>query len=52
MPTDGFSYFMRREIMEMDEETFRLFLKYHLAICENPDLVGATAHSLDIQRKR
>lgn len=50
--TDGFSYFMRREIMEMDEETFRLFLKYHLAICENPDLVGATAHILDIQRKR
>lgn len=24
----------------------------HLTICENPDLVGTTAHSLDIQRKR
>ena len=49
--TDGFSYFMRPEIAEMDEDTFRLFLKYHLAICENPDLVGATAHSLDVRRK-
>ncbi len=50
--TDGFSYFMRRELEEMDEATFQMFRKYHLAICENPDLVGATAHSLDIQRKR
>lgn len=50
--TDGLSYFMRRELEEMDGETFRMFLKYHLAVCENPDLVGATAHSLDIQRKR
>ena len=50
--TDGLSYFMRRELEEMDEATFQMFRKYHLAVCENPDLVGATAHSLDIQRKR
>ena len=50
--TDGLSYFMRREMMEMDEKTFGTFLKYHLTVCENPDLVGATAHSLDIFRRR
>ena len=50
--TDGLSYFMRRDMEEMDQATFDLFLKYHMTICENPDLVGATAHSLDIMRKR
>ena len=49
--TDGFTYFMRREVDEMDQETFGMFLKYHLTVCENPDLVGATAHSLDIFRR-
>ena len=43
---------LRRELEEMDQETFELFGSYHLAVCENPDLVGATAHSLDILRKR
>ena len=49
--TDGLSWFMRREVREMDEETFEMLVKYHLTVCENPDLVGATAHSLDIFRK-
>ena len=49
--TDGLSYFMRKELEEMEETTFQTFVKYHLTICENPDLVGATAHSLDIFRK-
>ena len=48
---EGLSYFMRRDLEEMDQETFDLFLKYHLTICENPDLMGATAHSLDVLRK-
>lgn len=50
--TDGLSYFMLKELSEMDEDTFRLFLTYHLTVCENEDLVGATAHALDIFRKR
>lgn len=37
---------------ELEETTFQTFVKYHLTICENPDLVGATAHSLDIFRKQ
>lgn len=35
----------------MDDETFDIYLKYHYAICERPDMVGATHHSLDIVRK-
>ena len=50
--TDGLGYFMRRDLEEMDGETFELFTRYHLTVCENPDLVGATAHSLDILQKR
>lgn len=48
---DGAANFMRAELSAMDEETFGMFLKYHLTVCENPDLVGATSHSLDIFRK-
>jgi hypothetical protein len=32
----------------MGEEEFALYLQYHYAVCERPDLVGATAHALDI----
>lgn len=50
--TDGLAYIIKNELNEMDEDTFRLFLTYHLTVCENEDLVGATAHALDIFRKR
>lgn len=49
---DGAANFMRTDLSAMDEKTFEMFLKYHLAVCENPDLVGATAHSLDVFRKK
>ena len=48
---EGFAYFLRQEL-EADEALFQMFLKYHLTVCEQADLVGATAHSLDIFRKR
>lgn len=35
----------------MDQETFALYMKYHLSICERPDMVGATNHILDVLRK-
>lgn len=49
--TDGISFFFRDRLEELDEESFQMLLKYHLTVCENPDLVGATAHSLDIFRR-
>ena len=50
--TDGATTYMRETIDAMDEETFAMWLKYHFTVCERMDLIGATAHSLDILRKR
>lgn len=49
--TDLATNFMRETVDSMDDETFDIYLKYHYAICERPDMVGATHHSLDIVRK-
>ena len=35
----------------MDDETFELFMQYHLSTCERQDLIGASYHTLDILRK-
>ena len=45
---DGPSDYMRRELNAMDEQTFELFMKYHLATCERPELLGASSHLVDI----
>lgn len=49
--TDGFTNFMRETVKKMDEETFDIYIKYHLAICERTDMVGLTHHSLDVLKK-
>ncbi len=49
--TDMFTQYMREEVDAMDEETFALYLRYHFTICERPDLVGVSHHSLDILQK-
>lgn len=49
--TDGLGYIIQDKLESMDEDTFRIYLTYHLTVCENADLVGATAHSLDVFRK-
>ena len=48
---DGPANYMRRELNAMDEETYELFIKYHLKTCERPELLGAGAHTVDILRK-
>jgi hypothetical protein len=35
----------------MDDNTFSLYLKYHYAVCERPDMVGLSHHTLDVFRK-
>ena len=49
--TDMATNYMRPVIDEMDDELYELYLKYHFAICERADLVGASHHILDIHRK-
>ena len=36
----------------MDEETFEIYYKYHLSICEREELLGASSHVLDILKKQ
>lgn len=49
--TDGATNYMRECIDSMEDEIFELWMKYHFTICERPDLIGATHHSLDILKK-
>lgn len=48
---DGPSDYMRPVLNAMDEETFSLFVQYHLTVCERMELVGAGSHTVDILRK-
>ena len=43
--------YMRDTVDAMDDEMFELYLRYHFAVCEREDLVGASHHILDIFRK-
>ncbi len=48
---DGPANYMRTILNAMDEETYETFLAYHLSTCERSDLLGASAHTLDILEK-
>lgn len=48
---DGPANYMRQILNAMDDETYQTFIRYHLSTCERPDLLGASAHTLDILRK-
>lgn len=49
--TDGLPSFMQKELEELDEEAYAAVFRYHLSVCERSDLVGATAHCLDVFKK-
>lgn len=49
--TDGYANHMRDTVNQMDDETYELYLKYHLTTCERQDMVGYSHHTLDIFRK-
>ncbi len=50
--TDMATGYMRDTIDQMDDELYELYLRYHFAVCERPDLVGASNHFLDVARKK
>lgn len=47
---DGAANYIRPFLNQLDEEEFEAFLQYHLATCERMDLMGASAHTVDILR--
>lgn len=48
---DGPANYMRRTTNAMDEETYELYTKYILSICEREDLFGAAGHVVDVLQK-
>lgn len=48
---DGASNYIRVYLNKLTPEEFEEFIKYHLSTCERSDLLGASAHLLDIVRK-
>lgn len=48
---DMLTHYIGDAVDAMDQETFALYMKYHLSICERPDMVGATNHILDVLKK-
>ncbi len=49
--TDMATNYIRREVDEMDEDIFNLYLNYHFSICERSDMVGVSHHILDVFQK-
>ncbi len=47
---DGAANYMRPYLNQLSDEEFDWFIKYHMSVCERPDLIGAGAHTLDILR--
>jgi SAM-dependent methyltransferase len=45
---DGPADYMRPVINGLTEEQFALFVRYHLSTCERMDMIGASAHTVDI----
>ena len=50
--TDGVGRVMSDVINEMDEETYKHYINYHLSICEREDLIGYSGHVLAIAKKK
>lgn len=48
---DGASNYIRVYLNKLSEDEFKEFIKYHLTTCERSDLLGASAHLLDIVTK-
>ena len=48
---EGYAKHIEAALSEMDGQTYELFLRYHLATCQRPDMVGISHHTLDIFRK-
>lgn len=48
---DGCALLLRESLDAMTDAGFGLYLQYHFATCERPDLWGVTSHALDIFKK-
>ena len=49
---DGATDYIRPIINKMSEEEFKIYIDYQMSICELPELLGASSHTLDILVKK
>ncbi len=50
--TDGVGRLIADTINQMDKDTYRHYVNYHLSICERQDLIGYSGHILAILKKK
>ena len=48
---DGPANHMRQILNSLTDEEFELFVQYQFSVCERMDLIGASAHTVDILQK-
>lgn len=48
---DGPTEYIKNIVNKMDDETYKLFINYHLSTCERLELLGSGRHILDILEK-
>ena len=46
--TDGIGRIIKDEINNMTKDEYKMYLDYHLSICEREDLIGYSGHILTI----
>ena len=49
--TDGIGRVMKNDIDAMNDEEYKMYINYHLSICEREDLIGYSGHILSIVEK-
>ena len=49
--TDGIGRVMKEDIDKMSDEEYKMFVNYHLSVCEREDLIGYSGHILSIVEK-
>ena len=49
--SDGVSELLEEKINQMDEDSYRQYLRYHWYICEKPEFLGMTNHLLFVGQK-
>lgn len=49
--SDLFTIYIRDRVDSFSDEAYQAYLNYHFSVCERPDLIGVTNHSLDILTK-
>ena len=49
---EGLTDYIRPYINKLDHETFDLYIKYHLSVCDKKEMLATSSHILDILKKQ